>query len=657
MKKLFTTIFFLAVSLVLVDAGEIKVTNNQDTGNGSLRNAVLMAADGDEIIFDAAFTIFLETPLLLGDKTLSIDGLVDGTQVILDGNYLDADNDTIDDDDIYTRIFTINGVANKEVNLSNLIIQNGSTMNLENYSNESFPTYAGGGIYIDMTLGGTIKVNNCTIQNNMLSRRIDGYDGVNQVTIYGAGVYSANGGDFVDCTIKNNIAIAKNSYQVNINGADACFVEGGSFNNCLIAGNKILFEPINNENFFTGTGAGLDLSNGGKMINCVIVGNYIENVSDELEGYRTTAIGAGLVAINSQVYNTTIVSNGMRNIIDKFDEGEQGDRIDVSCGGAIMTYSSAGGEGNDDFADYQNNVLYGNYLSSGYYLDGLVSPNYTKYLAISQAAEFDTMKLSAPHILLEDNPFMELPSEGADGEWGTEDDFYGDLRLKKNSPLIDAGNPDDNQFELLTFDFYGRARINNNRIDMGALEYYESDVSYSLSGKVHAGSFGLNAGFVEVYDVSNTSQPVASVAVNSDGSFEFPSLVPGSYYFYAIPENDSEFYATWFGDEIEMSNAIFINVDDIIYDVDIHLVSKTITDTSELMGVELKVYPNPASDVIHISSNLAISEIIMYDSFGSHVKQIDGAMRQLVVSDLRPGFYVVSIITDQKIFNRQIIIK
>lgn len=106
-----------------------------------------------------------------------------------------------------------------------------------------------------------------------------------------------------------------------------------------------------------------------------------------------------------------------------------------------------------------------------------------------------------------------------------------------------------------------------------------------------------------------------------------------------------------------MSNAISINVDDIIYDVDIHLVSKTITGTSEVVGVELKVYPNPASDVIHISSNLTISEIIMYDSFGSQVKHIDGAKQQILVSDLRPGFYVVSIITDQKVYNRQIIVK
>ncbi|WP_291858548.1 T9SS type A sorting domain-containing protein [Marinilabilia sp.] len=656
MKKLSTIISFLIVWITVVNGAEITVTNNQNSGNGSFRNAVAQAADGDNIIFDGDFTIFLETPILLGDKTLSIDGLANGNKVILDGNYLDADNDTIDDDGLYTRIFTVIGVADKDVNLSNLIIQHGST-DREAYSSESFPSYQGGGVYIDMIEGGNVTFTNCTIQNNILSRRVDGYDGVNQVTIYGAGVFSNNGGDFVDCTIKNNIGIAKNSYQVNINGGGACFSEGGSLRNCLIAGNKILFEPINNQNFFTGTGAGLDLSDGGVMINCVIVGNFIENVSDELEGYWTTAIGGGLVAINSKVYNTTIVSNGMKNIIDKLDEGEQGDRIDIACGGAIMTYQAPEGETNADITDYQNNVLYGNYLSSGYFHDGVAAPPYTQYLAVSQAAEYDSMELSEPNLLLQENPFIDLPFEGEDGEWGTDDDFYGDLRLRENSPLIDAGNPNETQFEALSLDFYGRGRINNNRIDIGALEFYASDVTYSLSGKVHAGALDLSVGTVEAYDVNDTSQPVASAVVNSDGTFEFPSLVPGDYYFYAIPDDDTEFYATWFGDETEIVNAISIDVDDIIYDVDIHLISKTPTSVADASQVEIEIYPNPASEIVNIKTTSPIKEIVIYDSFRAQTKYFDGSNTRLVVSDLRAGVYVISVVTELQSIHQQLIIK
>ncbi len=91
--------------------------------------------------------------------------------------------------------------------------------------------------------------------------------------------------------------------------------------------------------------------------------------------------------------------------------------------------------------------------------------------------------------------------------------------------------------------------------------------------------------------------------------------------------------------------------------MDIHLVSKTVAGTDEVFGVDLLIYPNPATEVINVDSNLSINEIILYDSFGAHVRQADGAKRQIVVSDLLPGFYVVSIITDQKIFNRQLIIR
>jgi predicted outer membrane repeat protein len=42
-----------------------------------------------------------------------------------------------------------------------------------------------------------------------------------------------------------------------------------------------------------------------------------------------------------------------------------------------------------------------------------------------------------------DPKFVRNPSPGADGVWGTSDDDYGDLRLRPESPLIDAGRNDD----------------------------------------------------------------------------------------------------------------------------------------------------------------------------------------------------------------------
>jgi hypothetical protein len=641
----------LSVSTFLsANAKEIVVTNNQNSGSGSLREVVSSASDGDKITFSSDFTIHLETAIELGDKTLTIDGLAGGNKVILDGNYLDADNDTIDDDGLYTRIFTVIGQTEKKVNLSNLIIQHGSTRREEN-SPESWPLYKGGGMYIDMTAGGTLTVTDCLIQNNILARRKDGYDGFNQVHLYGAGIYSEYGGDFVNCTIKNNTIIAKNSFQCNYFGGGAYVQKFGSFSNCLIAGNRFLFEPVNNENFFNAGGAGLCLSGRSLVQNCVIIGNIIKNISDELQGYFSDATGAGIVSVSGYVFSSSIICNGIYNV-DLGQGRDNKNNLSVACGGALLTVHEDDEEGN-----YQNNIIYGNYCSSGEFHDGISASGYTKYTAFSDASDFETSKLDETSMVIEKSPFVDLPVAGEDGEWGTDDDFYGDLRLKENAACIDAGNPDESQFSHLNLDFYGRGRINNNRIDIGALEFYASDVVYSLSGKVHAGNSPLANGKVQAIDAANTNKIIASVITGEDGSFEFPSLIPDEYLFFAVPDDASKYYPTYYGDETELDNAISINVNDIIYDVDIHLVSKTSTGINDEETMGIKVYPNPASEFVTISGANNLKGIIIYDSYRSEIKRFDGRHKQISVSNLKPGLYIISIVMDEATVNRQLIIK
>ncbi len=71
--------------------------------------------------------------------------------------------------------------------------------------------------------------------------------------------------------------------------------------------------------------------------------------------------------------------------------------------------------------------------------------------------------------------FVRNPDPGSDGEWGTEDDDYGDLHLQPGSPCIDSGN--STVSTLTDTDFDGEPRImdgNNDgvaAVDMGADEY------------------------------------------------------------------------------------------------------------------------------------------------------------------------------------------
>ena len=69
-----------------------------------------------------------------------------------------------------------------------------------------------------------------------------------------------------------------------------------------------------------------------------------------------------------------------------------------------------------------------------------------------------------------------MPSPGADGIWGTEDDDLGDLHLQSDSPCIDAGTSDNAPVN----DIVGTPRPQGAGFDMGAYEYLPTDTIRGL---------------------------------------------------------------------------------------------------------------------------------------------------------------------------------
>ena len=65
-------------------AGTLTVTNNADSGAGSLRQAIAAAASGDTITFDNDYTITLASELAIIDKTITITGT--GHHITISGN-------------------------------------------------------------------------------------------------------------------------------------------------------------------------------------------------------------------------------------------------------------------------------------------------------------------------------------------------------------------------------------------------------------------------------------------------------------------------------------------------------------------------------------------------------------------------------------------
>ena len=89
---------------------------------------------------------------------------------------------------------------------------------------------------------------------------------------------------------------------------------------------------------------------------------------------------------------------------------------------------------------------------------------------------------SGTDIVDQDPLFVRNPDPGPDGNWGTDDDDYGDLRLREGSPGIDYGlqsflpadiwdlDDDGDTTEPLPIDLNGDVRVQAAEVDLGAYE-------------------------------------------------------------------------------------------------------------------------------------------------------------------------------------------
>ena len=86
------------------------------------------------------------------------------------------------------------------------------------------------------------------------------------------------------------------------------------------------------------------------------------------------------------------------------------------------------------------------------------------------------------NLIDEDPKFVRNPSPGMDATWGTKDDDRGDLRLRFDSPAIDAGSTlllpadtfdldgDGDTAEPIPSDMEGGPRVEGSQVDIGAFE-------------------------------------------------------------------------------------------------------------------------------------------------------------------------------------------
>jgi hypothetical protein len=171
--------------------------------------------------------------------------------------------------------------------------------------------------------------------------------------------------------------------------------------------------------------------------------------------------------------------------------------------GALYGIDAVGG-----FMDSFNSIFVSSYPN----VPG-VPPSYSDWLGSGGYPAFG--------IIDADPQFVSNPSPGADGIWGTGDDYYGDLHLKRTSPCIDAGSAnglDANGDPLPAApatDLDGNLRIVGAAPDMGAYEWAPVQLGFEALTR-RPGEIGLtvnikNTGGVFLREVLVTQATLGGV--------------------------------------------------------------------------------------------------------------------------------------------------
>jgi len=397
-----------------VDADVITVINTNDSGPGSLRQALANVNDGDTINFAVSGTIALTSGELVIDKNIAINGPGQNSLTVRPsqtGSF---------------RVFNV--MPNHSVTIQGLTISFG------------YAQYAqGGGIYLGEHVTATIA--DCSLTNNYTGDIggaifIDGYGGGAMLTVLnstitsntagstenggnGAGIYStADTLTIINSTISNNTAWIGNDF---FGGYGGGIVTGGKgtveISNSTISGNQAGVD-----------GGGLSISGIATITNSTISGNTAGLFSP------VGPIGSGGGISNFAtltIINSTISGNNAHG--STFKGGGQGGGIynggSANIGNSTLSANQADVHGGSLYGgtfDIGNSILNGggpeniygaSVTSQGY---NVCSDNGSGFLN-GPGDQIDTDPMLGP---LQDNGGPTFTHE-----------------LLKGSPAIDAGDP------------------------------------------------------------------------------------------------------------------------------------------------------------------------------------------------------------------------
>ncbi len=269
------TVLLLSAMAIRADSAAITVTNTNDSGAGSLRQAIIDASPGDAINFaPSVTTIGLTSGELVIGKNLTITG--PGANRLTVQRSANAPG---------FRIFHISS-STVSVSISGITISNG-------YANFD----SGGGILS----AGVLRLTDCTVSDN---QEVDG-DG-------GGGVLNENGTmTITGCTISNNSASTSGVTLVTTSEGGGIWNHSGSLviTNSTISGNTCSAYSFDTlpPTPAVAFGGGVDNSGSMTITNCTISGNsaVATGITNSDTGYGGGISNGG----NLQITSSTIAHN------------------------------------------------------------------------------------------------------------------------------------------------------------------------------------------------------------------------------------------------------------------------------------------------------------------------------------------------------------
>lgn len=190
-----------------------------------------------------------------------------------------------------------------------------------------------------------------------------------------------------------------------------------------------------------------------------------------------------------------------------------------------------------------------------------------------------------------------------------------DLSLQNTSPCIDQGNPITTGLNIPPFDILGNNRIDNGFIDMGAIEFQQPILNYTVTTSTNPSLGGTTTG-----DGTYNNGTNVTVSATPNTDYIFVNWTEGA----TVVSTNSSYTFTLTGDRDLVAN----------------FESTLSINPLEFDEQDLIVYPNPTNDIIKV----VYTEELIINIYSMNGKALGSfTSKEIDLTNFKSGMYILKI--------------